>query len=512
MNRKLTVYMDGKPVSTFAITEYPNERLNNVFNIGRSGFWGVVSGVKVANTAFSTAQIKGFLTSTEKTTKQCNEMCTGCKGKCLFGTCVCPAGKGGAKCDKKMVLATFHSEVVDPYHAIMVQSHKWGGRSALPLKIPLVAVAACTARTADIQAIRMIVSKSPAWVEKKKCYSSVEMKGGKFQKVKRCYGDGINMQLADGMLELGIPGKDHLVYNHKSVKEWGNYITKPSTLTIKPGWRTPLVGEVPLSGEWTVAWAQQSPLSTGKIALSNRGQWQIQAAIDIVIAEECTSNAAAKSDKYVARVPPSEPKNVCYPDPCGGKGGKCEAYTFSGHKHKCTCKPGWDQSGRTLEGYRTNADSILPCDTNGAALKKCPAFHHFKAKICDGMAMHRMEVTNPGQGCGHCIPDDSCVKCITIRGESYHLINDEFLTGVPTQQCRFVDLRGHKGLEKGKTITKTQAEGMVREDAAKEGKDLNDISPSAMIGAQMCQKAGKAASASSTSPSASASSTSPSGK
>merc|ERR1712166_1602723 len=38
-------------------TEYPNERMNNVFTVGRSGFWGVVADVKVANTAFTSQEI-----------------------------------------------------------------------------------------------------------------------------------------------------------------------------------------------------------------------------------------------------------------------------------------------------------------------------------------------------------------------------------------------------------------------------------------------------------------------
>ena len=102
--------------------------MNNVFTVGRSGFWGVVADVKVANTAFTSQEISNT------GNQQCDETCSDCQGKCLFGSCICAAGKGGANCDQKMILATFKSTVVDPYHAIMVQSAKWGGRSAMPLK------------------------------------------------------------------------------------------------------------------------------------------------------------------------------------------------------------------------------------------------------------------------------------------------------------------------------------------------------------------------------------------
>ena len=476
MDRKLEVFVEGKSVKTFDITEYPNERMNNVFTVGRSGFWGVVADVKVANTAFNAQEISNT------GNQQCDETCSGCQGKCLFGSCICAAGKGGANCDQKMVLARFKSAVVDPYHAIMVQSATWGGRSAMPLKIPMNVKAGCTIKTADIQKIHMTMTQNPEFKEGQTCYNTVEEEGGQYVKKRVCVGDGVQWELADGMIELGIPGKSNLVYNYKSVQDWGQYGSKKA-LSITPDWRTPLVGEVPLTGDWTVAWAQQSAGSTGAITMSNKAQWQVEMSIDIGVPEECVGQAENKGS-YTPKTPPSEPKTACYPDPCGA-GGKCEEYTYSGHQHKCTCKLGWDQSGRAQNGQRPSSDEILPCDVNGAPT--CPTGKHAKVGKCKGLKDYIWDgPILPGHGCGRCIADEHCVKCVTISGTSYHMVGDEAKTGLATQQCKYVDLTHDKTTKKGATITKAQANGMVREDAAKAGSDPDDISPAAMTGSPMC--------------------------
>merc|ERR1712205_234060 len=167
------------------------------------------------------------------------------------------------------------------------------------------------------------MTQNPGFKEAQTCYNTVEMKGGQYVKKKICVGDGVQWVLADGMIELGIPGKDNLVYNYKSVQDWGEHGSK-KPLSIAPDWRTPLVGEVPLTGSWTVAWAQQSAGSTGAITMSNKAQWQVQASIDIGVPEECIGQAKNKGS-YTPKTPPSEPTSACYPNPCGA-GGTCELY------------------------------------------------------------------------------------------------------------------------------------------------------------------------------------------
>lgn len=342
--------------------------------------------------------------------------------------------------------------------------------------------AGCTIKTADIQKIHMTMTQNPAWKEGQTCYNTIEQVDGKFQKKKVCVGDGVQWQLADGMIELGIPGKSNLVYNYKSVQDWGQYGSKKA-LSIAPDWRTPLVGEVPLAGDWTVAWAQQSAGSTGAITMSNKAQWQVQVSIDIGVPEECVGQAK-NGGSYMPKSPPSEPKTACYPDPCGA-GGNCVEWTSSGHQHKCTCKLGWDKSGRAQNGMRPDSDQILPCDVNGAPT--CPTGKHVKLNTCRGLATYISDgPLVPGHGCGRCIADEHCVKCITIKGTSYHMVGDEVKTGLATQQCKYVDLTHDKTTKKGAIITQAQADGMVREDAAKAGSDPDDISPAAMTGAPMC--------------------------
>jgi len=342
--------------------------------------------------------------------------------------------------------------------------------------------------TADIQKIRLAVTQNPKWKEGKKCYTSISEKDGKYVKNRQCVSDGVILELEDGMMELLIPKEPKLVYNYKKIQEWGTFASHKS-VSITPDWRTPLIGKVPLNsvgktGDWTVAWAQQSATSTGNIKISSKGQWRIQASIDVVVPQGC-GTPAPKGSLSTARSPPPEPKSPCYPLPCGA-GGICKPDMFDNTKHKCTCKLGWDQSGRSQKGWRPDNDDLLPCDTNGAPT--CPKGKHAVLLKCAGLASHIPEgPIPPGLGCGSCVSDNYCVKCVTIVGKSWQYVKGEMVTGVPTQKCSFVDLNLDKTAKAGPIYTKSLADGMVREDEANAGSDSNDLPPSIVAGSPMCK-------------------------